>query len=65
MNINDVLNLIKRYNCVKEMQWEGIGENTSVKVVIDINRVLKGSEVNTIIMLLKNNFFLWELVIKP
>jgi hypothetical protein len=51
--MNDVLNLIRRYKCVKEMQWEGICEHTKVKVVIDINRVLKGSEVNTIILLLK------------
>jgi hypothetical protein len=41
MNMNDVLNLIRRYKCVKEMQWEGICEHTKVKVVIDINRVLK------------------------
>lgn len=66
MNSIDVLNLIQSFKCVKQMQYHtpSFG-NITVNVVIDINRVKKGSDVNRILSLLKNNFIEWELIIKP
>jgi hypothetical protein len=65
MNSIDVLNLIQSFKCVKQMQYHipSFG-NITVNVVIDINRVEKGSDVNRILSLLKNNLIEWELIIK-
>ena len=66
MNSIDVLNLIQSFKCVKEMQYHipSFG-NITVNVVIEMNRLKKGSDVNRILSLLKNNFIEWELIIKP
>jgi hypothetical protein len=63
--MNETLRLIKQYKCVTHYHWEKISiEHIIVKVVVDINRVEKGSEINHILTLLKNTYFDWELTIK-